>query len=132
MTESETLTTSKPDAASASTPQVARLKGRFTPEAKQRINQFLQSFESFPPTLGLLYGDVYGAVAGRPSWSMTAYGPRSVADMVEMYATFGSVVLYELDGFQVIVPQLAHIAELDGGVLEFVGDRIRRAQANNG
>jgi hypothetical protein len=132
MTESETAVASEQAASSAAKPQVARLKGRFTPEAKQRITQFLQSFESFRPTLALLYGDIYGQIAGRPSWSMTAYGPRTVADMVEMYATFGSVVLYELDGFQVIVPQLAHIAELDGGTLEFAGDRIRRVQATNG
>ena len=126
------MATTEQDAVKPRAPQVAQLRARFTPDARRRITDYLESFKSFEPTLALLYGDKAGVVAGKPSWSITAYGPRTVKDMVEMYAGFGSVVLYELDGLQVIVPQLAHIAELDGGLLEFAGNRIQRAQASNG
>ena len=57
--------------------EVARLKGSFSAAAKQRIETYLASFESFEPTLGLLYGDVAGQIAGRASWSITAFGPRT-------------------------------------------------------
>jgi hypothetical protein len=43
---------------------------------------------------------------------------------VKMYAGFGGIVCYDLDGIRVVVPQLAHIAELESGELEFSGDRI--------
>ena len=102
----------------------AKLKGTFAPSTKQRISKFLQSFSSFEPTLALLYGDLEGKVAGKASWSITALGPRTVEDMIELYGSFGAVVCYELDGFRVLVPQTAHIAELDGGVLEFKATRL--------
>jgi hypothetical protein len=102
----------------------AKLKGTFAPSTKQRITKFLKSFSSFEPTLGLLYGDLEGKVAGKASWSITALGPRTVDDMIELYGSFGAVVCYELDGLRVVVPQTAHIAELDGGVLEFKSTRL--------
>ena len=105
-------------------PQSAPLKGKFTPAAKQRITDFLAGIRSFEPTLCLLYGDVQGVVAGRPSWSITAFAPATVAEMTEMYASFGAVVSYELDGFRVVVPQMAHIAELDTGTLDFKDNRL--------
>lgn len=126
------MATTEQDAVKTPAPQVAQLRARFAPETKQRLIEYLASFKSFEPTLALLYGDTDGLVAGGPSWSVTAYGPRTVKDMVEMYANFGSVVLYELDGIQVIIPQLARIAELEGGLLEFTGNRIRRIQTANG
>ncbi len=104
--------------------QAAPLKGKFSPAAKQRIADFLASIRSFEPTLGLLYGDVAGVVAGRPSWSITAFAPATVAEMTDMYASFGAVVTYDLDGFRVLVPQMAHIGELDGGVLDFKDNRL--------
>ena len=104
--------------------RVATLKGHLTPAARERIAGFLGSFRSFEPTLGLLYGDLEGRVAGRPSWSIMALAPRVVDELVEMYGSFGAVVTYELDGFRVIVPQLGHIAELDGVTLDFTGNRL--------
>jgi hypothetical protein len=104
--------------------EAAKLKGTFAPSTKQRISKFLQSFSSFEPTLALLYGDLEGKVAGKASWSITAIGPRTVDDMIELYGSFGAVVCYELDGFKVLVPQTAHIAELDGGMLEFKATRL--------
>jgi len=113
-------------------PEVARLKGRFTPEAKQRISEFLDSIETYEPTLGLLYGDVDGKVTGEPSWSITAFDPLTVDDTVAMYAGFGAVVCYEMDGFRVMVPQMSHVAKLDEGVLEFVDKRLRPASSSGG
>jgi len=104
--------------------EAAKLKSTFSRSTKQRISKFLESFTSFEPTLGLLYGDLEGKVAGKPSWSITALGPRTVDDMVELYGSFGAVVCYEMDGFRVMVPQTAHLAELDGGVLEFRDNRL--------
>jgi hypothetical protein len=104
--------------------EAAKLKGTFAPSTKQRITKFLESFSSFEPTLGLLYGDLEGKVAGKASWSITALGPRTVDDMIELYGSFGALVCYELDGFRVVVPQTAHIAELDGGVFEFKSTRL--------
>jgi hypothetical protein len=104
-------------------PQVARLKGAFSADAKQQVSDFLASFKSFAPTLGLLYGDVDPAT-GTGSWSVTAFGPQTVDDLTDMYAGFGGVVCYELDGFRVLVPQLAHIGDLDGDTLEFRGTRL--------
>jgi hypothetical protein len=106
------------------------LKAKFSPAAKQRITEYLQSFESFEPTLGLLYGDMEGGVAGSPSWSMTAFDPRTVNDTIEMYASFDAVVSYELDGFKVIIPQMARVKELDKGILDFVANRICPASAS--
>jgi hypothetical protein len=118
------------DEASADTnAQTGSLKGRFAPAAKQRITDFLESFETFEPTLGLLYGDLEGDVAGGPSWSMTAFDPRTVEDTLAMYASFGAVVRYELDGFDVLIPQVSHAKELDSGVLDFIDNRIRPAGA---
>ena len=108
------------------TQESASLKARFTPEAKQRIGEFLDSIETYQPTLGLLYGDLDGNVAGEPSWSIVAFDPLTVESTVEMYAGFGAAVCYEMDGFRVMVPQMAHISKLDGGVFEFVGNRLRR------
>jgi hypothetical protein len=108
--------------------EATKLKSTFSPSTKQRISKFLESFKSFEPTLGLLYGDLEGQVAGKASWSITALGPRTVDDMVELYGSFAAVVCYELDGFRVIVPQTAHLAELDGGVLEFRQNRLIAAQ----
>lgn len=108
--------------------EAAKLKSTFSPSTKQRIRKFLESFKSFEPTLGLLYGDLEGQVAGKASWSITALGSGTVDDVVELYGSFGAVVCYELDGFRVIVPQTAHLAELDGGVLEFRHNRLIAAQ----
>jgi hypothetical protein len=104
--------------------EVAALGATFSPEARARIIDFLNSFVSFKPALGLLYGAVSQDGSGKGSWSITAFGPQTVAEMVEMYAGFGSVVRYELDGITVVIPQLAHIGELESGILEFVKDRI--------
>lgn len=113
-------------------PEVARLKARFTPEAKQRISDFLDSIETYEPTLGLLYGDLNGQVAGEASWSITAFDPLTVDDTVAMYAGFGAVVCYELDGFRVMVPQMSHIAKLDKGEFEFVDNRLRPTASSEG
>lgn len=113
-------------------PQVAPLKGKFTPAAKQRIEEFLASFHSFEPTLAFLYGDMDGKVAGRPSWSIAAFGERTADDMIEKYASFGAVVCYELDGLRVLVPQMSRLSELDGGTLDFVGNRLCAAPPSAG
>ena len=104
--------------------EVVALGATFSPQARERVNNFLHSFKSFKPTLGLLYGALLPDDSGKGSWSMTALGPYTVEEMVRMYAGFGSVVCYELDGIRVVIPQLAHIGELESGLLEFVGDRI--------
>jgi hypothetical protein len=108
------------------------LKGTFAPEAKQRITEFLQSFHSFEPTLGLLYGDLEGLVTGSPSWSITALDSVTVEEMVGLYESFGATVCYELDGFQVVIPQVSRIAELDGGVLGFTQNRLSSVQPSDG
>jgi hypothetical protein len=112
--------------------ELVKLKGRFTPEAKQRISEFLESIETYEATLGLLYGDLDGKVAGEASWSITAFDPLTVEDTVAMYAGVGAVVCYELDGFRVMVPQMSHIAELDAGVLDFIHNRLRPASSSGG
>ena len=103
--------------------EYVQLDTRFTDQARDRINEFLGSFESFEPTLGLLYGDVQAESKG--SWSMVAYGRQTVDDIVEMYAAFGSVVCYDLDGIHAVIPQIAHIDELETAELEYVGGRLR-------
>ena len=105
-------------------PSIARLQGKLTDDARRRITEYLNSFVSFEPALGLLYGDLDGAVAGRPSWSLIAYPPQLAEDLISMYAAFGAVVSHELDGFRVIVPQIGHVKELDAGTLDFVGNRL--------
>ena len=105
-------------------PAIATLKGRFAPAARERIQSYLASFRSFEPTLGLLYGDLAGAVAGGPSWSIAAFGPQTVADMVRMYAGFGAVVCYEFDGIRILVPQMGHLSKIEGAELDFRGSRL--------
>ena len=111
--------------AQAKTPvqvRVVDLGGRFAPAARERINQYLQSFVSFEPTLGLLYSDV----SGEGSWSIAAFGRETVDELVKMYGSFGAAVCYNIDGFRAIVPQVAHIDELDSGVFGFDGNRLTR------
>ena len=103
-------------------PRVVDLGARFTPEARERIETYRRSFVSFEPRLGLLYSDA----GDQPSWSLAAFGEETVRELVDMYGSFGAVVCYDIDGVDMIVPQLAHIELLDSGTLEFVGDRIHR------
>lgn len=104
--------------------RIAQLKGTLAPAARQRIAEFLGSFQTFEPRLGLLYGDLDGAVAGRPSWSLIAYSPQLAEELISMYAAFGAVVSYDLDGVSAIIPQIGHIDDLNAGALEFVGNRL--------
>ena len=90
-------------------PRVVDLGARFAPAARERISDYLQSFVSFDPVLGLLYSDV----EGQPSWSMAALGKATVDELVTMYSSFGAVVCYAIDGISVVIPQLALIEMLD-------------------
>jgi hypothetical protein len=103
-------------------PRVVDLGARFTPAARERIENYLHSFVSFDPTLGLLYSDLEEP----PSWSLVALGQTTVDELVKMYGSFGAVVCYDIDGVAVVVPQLAHIELLDSGSLDFSGDRLFR------
>lgn len=103
-------------------PEIGRLGGHFSHAARERIDAYLASFVSFEPTLALLYGDSGGTESG--SWSMQAVSSDIVDELAHSYSGFGAVVCYELDGVRVLVPQLAHIEELDKCVLEFSGDRL--------
>ena len=103
-------------------PRTGDLQGRFTPAARERIEAYLAGFRSFEPCLVLLYGNDNGAAAG--SWSLQAISRDMRDDMARMYTGFGSIVCYDLDGLRVTVPQLAHIAELNRGVLSFRGNRL--------
>ncbi len=58
------------------------------------------------------------------SWSLVAYGPQTVADLQTSYASFGATVRFDLDGIEVVIPQLGHVAELRHGQLYFDGDRL--------
>ena len=113
------------------TVRVFQLETRFTPEARARIESFLQSFVSFEPVLGLLYGDLPADGSGKGTWSIAALGRQTVDDMIEMYARFGAVICYDIDGIQVVVPQIGHINELEAGVLDFAGDRLRLIQTSS-
>jgi hypothetical protein len=103
-------------------PGTGQLGGHFSPAARDRIDVFLKSFISFEPTLALLYSNTGGRGPG--SWSMQAVSSDIVDELAHLYSGFGTVVCYELDGIRVLVPQLAHIEELDKGMLEFSGDRL--------
>jgi hypothetical protein len=105
--------------------RTVRLDTRFTPDARERIVKFMQSFVSFKPVLGLLYGDVPADGSAKGTWSIAALGQQTVDDLIEMYAGFGAVICYDIDDIQVVVPQIGHINELETGVLEFSGDRLR-------
>jgi hypothetical protein len=105
--------------------RTVRLDTKFTPEARERIVKFMQSFVSFKPVLGLLYGDVPADGAAKGTWSIAALGQQTVDDLIDMYAGFGAVICYDIDDIQVVVPQIGHINELEAGVLEFSGDRLR-------
>jgi hypothetical protein len=102
--------------------RVVELGGRFAPQARERIQQYLQSFVSFEPVLGLLYSDV----SGQGSWSMAAFAQQTVDELTKMYGSFGAAVCYNIDGLQAVIPQVAHIDELDSGVLDFAGNRLVR------
>ena len=106
--------------------RVVDLGGRFAPAARERINEYLQSFVSFKPVLGLLYSDV----SGHGSWSIAAFGQQTVDELVKMYGSFGAAVCYDIDGFRAVVPQVAHIDELDSGLLDFTGNRLTRVPPN--
>lgn len=101
-------------------PRVVDLGAKFAPEARQRIDDYLQSFVSFEPTLGMLYSDL----GDQPSWSLVAFGQTTVDELIKMYGSFGAVVCYSIDGLAVVVPQLAHIDLLDSGTLDFTGNRL--------
>jgi len=102
--------------------RTVELGGRFTPAAREHILQYLQSFASFEPSLGLLYSNV----SGSGSWSVAAFGQQTVDELIKMYSRFGSAVCYDIDGLSAVVPQVAHIDELDSGILDFHGNRLIR------
>lgn len=108
-------------------PRVVDLGARFAPAARERIDTYLKSFVSYEPVLGLLYSDAEEP----PSWSLIALGRKTVDELIKMYGGFGAVVCYDIDGVAVIVPQLAHIEQLDSGTLDFVGDRLHRRPPQN-
>ncbi len=108
-------------------PRVVDLGASFAPAARERIDAYLQSFVSFEPVLGLLYSDA----GASPSWSLIAFARTTVNELVKMYSGFGAVVCYDIDGVAVIVPQIAHIEQLDSGTLDFVGDRLQRTPPAN-
>ena len=91
---------------------------------RDRIERFLTSFETFSPTLGLLYGYPAGNPALPGSWSMVAFGPETVADLDTSYAAFGASARFDLDGIEVLIPQLGHVAKLRRGEFYFDGGRL--------
>ncbi len=106
-------------------PRVVDLGAKFSPAARERVESYLRSFVSFEPMLGLLYSDIENP----PSWSLVALGKSTVDELVKLYGSFGAVVCYDIDGISVIVPQMAHIEQLDSGTLDFVGDRLHSTAA---
>jgi hypothetical protein len=112
----------RPSDAQIPEPEVGRLEGCFSSAARQRILDYLQSFHSFEPRLVLLYGDAGGTEPG--SWSLQAISSPMLLDLAHMYSGFGGVICFDLDGIQVVVPQLSRIDQLDKGILEFRGDRL--------
>ena len=109
-------------------PRVVDLGAKFSPAARERIESYLRSFVSFEPTLGLLYSDI-----SKPaSWSLVALGKTTVDELVKLYGSFGAVVCYDIDGISVIIPQMAHIEQLDSGTLDFVGDRLQSSPSADG
>ena len=112
------------------TVRVVQLDTTFTPDARQRVIRFLQSFVSFKPVLGLLYGAPSPESRGEGTWSITALGQETVDDMIAMYSSFGAVICYDIDGIETVIPQIGHINELESAVLEFSGDRLRAVRQN--
>ena len=51
---------------------------KFTPDARKHIAEFLRSFESFEPTLGLLYGALPPDGSGPGSWSIAALARQTL------------------------------------------------------
>ena len=49
-------------------PRVVDLGASFAPAARARVDEYLRSFVSFEPVLGLLYSDIDEP----PSWSLVA------------------------------------------------------------
>ena len=104
--------------------EAIELNTHFAAAARQRIDQFLKSFVSFEPSLVLLYGDL-SPKGDNGSWSISAYGSQTVADMATMYSGFGGKIYYEIDGIPVLIPQIRRVNELDSVELDFVADRLR-------
>jgi len=107
--------------------ETRQLGARFSRETRQQIGAYLDGINSYTPTLGLLYG--FGAeedANGEGSWSLIAYGDENVTELVDLYSNFGMSVCFELDGLNVIVPQIGKLAQLDSGVLEFRDNRLTR------
>jgi len=93
--------------------------------ARQTIQQFLDSFVSFEPTLGLLFGEVSPSDDASGSWSLCAYDSQTAGELIESYERFGASVCFDLDGFRVLIPQLARVPLLRGVELDLVENRIR-------
>jgi hypothetical protein len=110
-------------------PRTESLGARFTAAAREHIEHYLHSFVSFEPVGGLLYS----TANGEGSWSVAAFGQATVDELVEMYGRFGAVVYYDIDGILLVIPQLAHIEQLDSGVLDIADGRIvRRTEPDHG
>jgi hypothetical protein len=83
-----------------------KLGARLSPAARRHIEQTLAAIQGYEPTLGLLYGVDPALEAGQGSWSVAAYAPETVADLVSFYGKFGATVRFELDGFATVIAQI--------------------------
>ena len=101
-----------------------RLGAKLTAHAREQIADYLEGIQSYHPNLGLLYGIDPSINDGKGSWSMVAYDDNYAAELQDHYGRYGASISFELDGFNVLIPQIGRIHKLDSGVIEMVNNRL--------
>ncbi len=97
---------------SGNDPDLRKLGARLAPAARRHVDQALAAIKGYKPTLGLLYGTDPALEDGQGSWSVAAYAPETVADLVSFYGKFGATVRFELDGLEVVIAQIGQAQQL--------------------
>jgi hypothetical protein len=105
-------------------PDILKLGVRLSPAARRHIEQSLAAITGYEPTLGLLYGIDPALEAGRGSWSVAAYAPETVNDLISTYGRFGANVRFELDGIPAVIAQIGQVKQLGAGTLELRHNRL--------
>jgi len=88
---------------------------KFTPEARSRIESFLNSITEYPPTLTLMKSSSSGNPTER--WVYGAYGPENIASVEPWLRERGHPLLYSVDGLIAAIPQFQYVHELEGKTL---------------
>lgn len=96
-------------------PVAKQLDLKLTDELRTECIRFLERITEYQPTLVLTKGAENGSP--REYWSYGAYGPENLQTLGPEFNRLGHVLLYQVSGLTVAIPQTHLLRELEGKTL---------------